>query len=85
MEDNETVGYIESSNGAELKTRFSTEAEVWRHALVGIASSNSLYPCSEENLLSSVGTITSIDRSTTGRRRREWNRTEMINHAQADG
>ena len=35
------------------------------HARVGIASSNSAYPSSDENLFSKVGMITSIERSTT--------------------
>lgn len=49
----------------EFRARPSAEAELRRYVRVGIASSNSLYPCSEENLPSSVGTITPIERSTT--------------------
>jgi hypothetical protein len=36
-----------------------------RYVRVGIVSSKSLYPCSEENLVSKVGIITPIEQSTT--------------------
>ena len=50
--------------GSEQDSR--RRVKVRRYVLVGTASSNNLYPCSEENLLSKVGRITSIERSTTG-------------------